>query len=47
MLVFFIIILIFVIIGFGSSILVSVVGFLYPSYMTFKSIETPDSKDDK
>jgi len=36
------------IIGYGSSFLQFLVGFLYPAYMSFKAIEnTRDSEDDK
>ncbi|EAR92189.1 HVA22/TB2/DP1 family protein (macronuclear) [Tetrahymena thermophila SB210] len=36
-----------IIFGIFSDFLTAVVGLLYPSYMSFKAIETPDDDDDK
>jgi len=33
--------------GFASSFLTAVFGFLYPAYMSFKALESTDSKDDE
>lgn len=38
---------IFVLIGFGTSLIVNVVGILYPAYMSFKAIESKEDDDDK
>ncbi|EGR31443.1 TB2 HVA22 family protein, putative [Ichthyophthirius multifiliis] len=39
--------LFFVVLGFLGKFLTSVVGILYPGYMSFKAIETKDDNDDK
>ena len=39
--------LVFVVFGFGASLIVQVVGILYPAYMSFKAIESPEDDDDK
>jgi receptor expression-enhancing protein 5/6 len=36
-----------VFVGFGASLIVSVVGILYPAYMSFKAIESAEEDDDK
>ena len=35
------------ILEFGSQILCEVIGFLYPTYMSFKAIESKTSNDDQ
>jgi receptor expression-enhancing protein 5/6 len=39
--------LFFVVFGLGASLIVQVVGILYPAYMSFKAIESPEEDDDK
>lgn len=46
MAVFFTILLIFVLLEWGSFLITSLVGFIYPAYMSFKAIESTDSNDD-
>ncbi|OMJ78268.1 hypothetical protein SteCoe_21945 [Stentor coeruleus] len=37
----------FVLLGFGASLIIHAVGILYPAYMSFKAIESPSEDDDK
>ena len=46
-LVFEVLMLICLIVGFCSSLLSGLVGFLYPCYMSFKALETNYSDDDR
>lgn len=46
MAIFFTILLIFVLLEWGSFLITSLVGFVYPAYMSFKAIESSDSNDD-
>lgn len=39
-------VVIMIALNYGACILTSSVGFLYPAYMSFKAIETKDTKDD-
>ena len=41
------IVLLFIVIGFGSTILTTVVAILYPSYRSFRAIESKEDNDDK
>jgi len=40
-------VVVFILFGFGAGLLCNFVGFVYPAYASFKSLETPDSKDDR
>lgn len=42
----FVLIVIMVALNYGAYILTSSVGFLYPAYMSFKAIESKDTRDD-
>ena len=42
----FSIVIVLVALNYGAYILTSSVGFLYPAYMSFKAIESKDTKDD-
>ncbi|KAH8739572.1 hypothetical protein FG386_001129 [Cryptosporidium ryanae] len=33
--------------GYAGALICSIVGFIYPAYMSFKALETPDKTDDK
>jgi len=39
--------LVFLILNTGSYLICSIVGFVYPAYMSFKALETADDKDDR
>jgi len=43
---FFSILLIFVVLEFGSFLITSLVGFVYPAYMSFKAVESTETSDD-
>merc|ERR1711934_135589 len=38
---------IFILFGFGAGLLCNFVGFVYPAYASFKSLESPNSNDDR
>lgn len=44
--IFFTILLIFVLLEFGSFLITSLVGFVYPAYMSFKAVESVGGDDD-
>ena len=44
--IFFTILLIFVLLEFGSFLITSLVGFVYPAYMSFKAVESSVGDDD-
>ena len=44
--VFFLILLIFVLLEWGSFLITSLVGFLYPAFMSFKAVESSETGDD-
>ena len=46
MAVFSLILLIFVLLEYGSFIITSLLGFLYPAYMSFKAVESTGTDDD-
>ena len=42
-----VVLLLMIVLEFGSSLLTSIIGFLYPAFMSFKAIESKDTDDDR